>query len=179
MRLRELLIVTAALLGLGGCTSGQTFDELVGETVLGVSNAVCGVGRAFGGEGLCEDEDDADADDVADPDKSSMTAPSSKPKAAETAASETSPAAQMDDTAKEEVASMDPVKTTTKETAVPAKPAPLKRAAPKGKKLYCYRTLGGIDCYEKPDPYAKIEGRKPSNRATVGTPMVYPKKKKK
>jgi len=44
------------------------------------------------------------------------------------------------------------------------------------KKVYCYQTLGGVDCYEKQDPFASSEGRQPSEKIKLGTPVVGPSK---
>ena len=36
--------------------------------------------------------------------------------------------------------------------------------------LHCYRTLGVIDCYRAKDPFAKIEGRSPTDKLQVSSP---------
>ncbi len=43
-------------------------------------------------------------------------------------------------------------------------------------RVYCYQTLGGVDCYEKQDPFAKSEGRNPTEKIKLGTPVVGPSK---
>lgn len=44
------------------------------------------------------------------------------------------------------------------------------------KKVFCYQTLGGVDCYEKVDPFAASEGRSPAEKIILGTPVVGPSK---
>ncbi len=40
-------------------------------------------------------------------------------------------------------------------------------------KLYCYRNIARVDCYEKPDPFARLEGRPKNQKPHLGTPEPY------
>ena len=40
-------------------------------------------------------------------------------------------------------------------------------------KLYCYRNIARVDCYRKPDPFARLEGRPKTQKPHIGTPEPY------